>query len=57
MTLTELINTLQEQLQERGDVTVLVDQLDYYGECEGTTTHVHVDWDDEDDGLRIGCRW
>lgn len=56
MTINELIAVLENVRNERGNVNVLVDLLDYYGECEGLTTHVHVDWDDDYEGLRIGCQ-
>lgn len=55
MTINRLITLLENIRNERGNVNVLVDQLDKYGECEGLTKHIHIDWDDDYKGLRIGC--
>lgn len=56
MTISKLIALLENIRNERGNINVLVDQLDRYGEYEGLTEHVHVDWDDDYEGLRIGCK-
>lgn len=56
MTINELIAALENVRAEHGNVNVLVDQLDHYGECDGLTTYVHVNWDDEENGVRVGCQ-
>jgi len=56
MTISELIARLENARKEYGDFNVLVDQLDKYGEYEGLTEHVHVDWDEDWHGVRIGCQ-
>ena len=56
MTINELITILENVRNEHGNVNILVDQLDQYGEYEGFTSHVRVDWDDEEnEGVHIGC--
>ena len=56
MTINKLIETLLTLRDRHGNVNVLVDQLDQYGEYEGLTEHVHIDWDDDWKGVRIGCQ-
>lgn len=56
MTVNDLIAALENIRDERGNVDILVDHMDRYGEYDGLTEDIHIDWDDDYRGFRIGCQ-